>query len=75
MHDANTDLVRELRVPSNADDEAIQEALKRLFDAQGQVHSDSIAVEGQAVRAQGSVSKSGQALKAKSQIKFSSVQK
>ena len=36
VHDANADLVRELRVPSNANDEAIQEALKRLFNAQGQ---------------------------------------
>ena len=64
VHDVNADLVRELRVPSNADDEAIQEALKRLFDAQGQVPSDSAAVEGQAIRAQESVSKSDQALKA-----------
>ena len=36
IHDANTDLVRELRVPSDADDSAIQEALMRLFNAQVQ---------------------------------------
>ena len=62
VHDANADLVRELRVPSNASDEAIQEALKRLFNAQGQVQSESDAFEGQAVRAKSSVS--DQALKA-----------
>ena len=32
MHDANADLVRELRVPSDAGDEAIQDALKKLFN-------------------------------------------
>ena len=31
VHDANADLVRELRVPPNAGDEAIQEALRKLF--------------------------------------------
>ena len=34
VHDANADLVRELRVPSDADDNAIQEALMKLFSAQ-----------------------------------------
>ena len=68
VHDANADLVRELRVPSNADDEAIQEALKRLFNAQDSVQSDSDAVEGQAIRAQRSVSVTDQALKATSSV-------
>ena len=36
VHDANADLVRELRVPSDADDSAIQEALMKLFNAQVQ---------------------------------------
>ena len=68
VHDANADLVRELRVPSDADDEAIQEALKRLFNAQGSVQSDSVTVEGQAVRAHRSVSVTDQALKADSSV-------
>ena len=50
VHDANADLVRELRVPSDADDEAIQEALMRLFNAQVQAQDNdqtvSVAVEG-----------------------------
>ena len=66
VHDANADLVRELRVPSDADDSAIQEALMKLFNAQvqEQVRDQTVsdAVEGQAVRAQSSVS--DQALKA-----------
>ena len=68
VHDANADLVRELRVPSDADDEAIQEALKNLFNAQcqGQCRDQSDAVEGQAIRASGSVFRSDQALKADS---------
>ena len=36
VHDANVDLVRELRVPSDTDDIAIQEALMKLFSAQVQ---------------------------------------
>ena len=32
VHDATADLVRELRVPSDAGDEAIQDALKKLFN-------------------------------------------
>ena len=64
VHDANADLVRELRVPSDADDSAIQEALMKLFNAQvqGQVRDQTIsdAVEGQALKAQ----ISDQALKA-----------
>ena len=66
VNDANADLVNELRIPSNADDEAIQEALKRLFNAQGQgqSQSDSVSVEDQAIRAQSS--DSDQAIKAKS---------
>ena len=51
VHDANADLVRELRVPPNADDEAIQEALLRLFNVQVQAQSVSDSDEGQAVRA------------------------
>ena len=34
VHNANADLVKELRVPSDADDSAIQEALMRLYSAQ-----------------------------------------
>ena len=34
VNDANADLVNELRIPSDADDEALQEALKKLFNAQ-----------------------------------------
>ena len=47
VNDANADLVNELRIPSDADDEAIQEALKRLFNAQdqGQIQSDSVSVK------------------------------
>ena len=70
VNDANADLVNELRVPSDADDEAIQEALLRLFNAQvrEQVRDQSVSVaeEGQAVRAQRLVLGSAQALKAKS---------
>ena len=70
VKDTNADLVNELRIPSDADDEAIQEALLRLFNAQvkEQVRDQSISVaeEGQAIRAQRSVSGSDQALKAKS---------
>ena len=55
VHNANADLVRELRVPSDADDNAIQEALMELFDAQVQEQvrdqSETVAEEGQAVRA------------------------
>ena len=55
IHDANTDLVKELRVPSDADDSAIQEALMKLFNvqAQGQVRDQIVldTVEGQAVKA------------------------
>ena len=61
VHDANADLVRELRVPSDADDQAIQEALKKLFSAQVRDQAQSIAVEGQAIKAQSS--NSVQALK------------
>ena len=64
VHNANADLVRELRVPSDADDSTIQEALMKLFSAQVQVQSETVSVEGQAVRAKRSVSGSDQALKA-----------
>ena len=68
VNDANADLVNELRIPSDADDEAIQEALKKLFNAQSsdQCRDQSDAVEGQATRASGSVFRSDQALKADS---------
>ena len=66
VHDANADLVKELRVPSDADDTAIQEALIRLFNAQVRDQSETVAEEDQAVKAQRSVSESDQALKAKS---------
>ena len=50
VHDANADLVRELCIPSGADDSAIQEALMRLFNAQvqEQVRDQTVsdAVEG-----------------------------
>ena len=64
VHDANADLVRELRVPSDAGDQVIQEALIKLFNAQvqGQKQADTVAVEDQATRAQSS--ESIQALKA-----------
>ena len=68
MNDANADLVNELRIPSDADDEAIQEVLKNLFNAQCsnqcRIQSDSVSVEDQAIRAQSS--DSDQAVKAKS---------
>ena len=64
VHNANTDLVRELRVPSDADDSAIQEALMKLFSAQVRDQTETMSVEGQAVRVKRSVSKSDQALKA-----------
>ena len=68
MHDANADLVEELRVPSDANDQTIQEALIRLFNAQDQDQSN--ADEGQASRAQRLV----QAIKAADQFQFSSNQ-
>ena len=82
VHDANADLVKELRVPSDANDSAIQEALMKLFNAQVQeqikAQSETIsdAVEGQASRAKRSVEdqalkahKSDQALKASDTIR------
>ena len=64
VHDANADLVRELCVPLDADDNAIQEALMRLFSAQVQNQLETVSIEGQAVRAKRSISESDQALKA-----------
>ena len=55
VHDANADLVRELRVPSDADDSAIQEALMKLFNDQVRDQTKSIVIEGQANRAKRSV--------------------
>ena len=54
VHDVNADLVKELRVPSDADDAAIQEALMRLFNAQVRDQSEIVAEEGHAIRAQSS---------------------
>ena len=61
--------MNELRVPSDADDSAIQEALMKLFDAQVRDQSGTDAEEGQAVRAQRSVE--DQALKALVSDQFS----
>ena len=74
VHDANADLVRELRVPSDADDQAIQEALIKLFNAQvqDQKQTDTVAVEDQATRAQSS--ESVQALKASVAAQIRSIQ-
>ena len=89
VHDANADLVKELRVPSDADDNAIQDALRKLFNAQvreqirAQSETVTDAVEGQASRAKRSVedqalkaqsSESVQALKASVRDQISSVQ-
>ena len=46
VHDTNANLVKELRVPSNASDNAIQEALMKSFSAHVQDQSESVAVEG-----------------------------
>ena len=70
VHDANANLVRELRVPSDADDSAIQEALKRLFNAQVRDQSETESVEGQTLKAQISY----QAFKASVSDQISSVQ-
>ena len=66
VYNANADLVKELRIPSDAGDTAIQEALMRLFNAQVRDQSETVAEEDHAVRAQRSISESDQALKAKS---------
>ena len=68
VHDANADLVKELHVPSDADDIAIQEALMKLFNAQTRDQTESVTVEGQASRAKRSVTDSDQALKAQRSI-------
>ena len=64
VHDANANLVKELRVSSDIDDNAIQEALMKLFNAQTRDQTESVAVEGQASTAKRSVTNSDQALKA-----------
>ena len=74
MHDANADLVKELRVPLDADDMAIQEALMKLFNAQVRDQSETVLVEGQAVRAERAVTDSDQALKASVSDQIRSVQ-
>ena len=72
IHDANADLVKELRVPSDADDNAIQDALRKLFNAQTRDQTDTVAVEDQAIRAQSS--ELVQALKASVAAQIKSVQ-
>ena len=62
-HDANADLVNGVHVPSDVDDSTNQEALMKLFNAQIQDQSETIANEGQTIRVQRSVE--DQALKAK----------
>ena len=64
IHDANADLVEELRVPSDANDTAIQEALMKLFNAQSRGQDQSVAIQGQANRAPRSDQRADQALKA-----------
>ena len=51
VYDANADLVKELRVPSDADDSAIQEALMKLFSDQVRDQTESVVDEVQASRA------------------------
>ena len=65
-----------LRVPSDADDVAIQEALMKLFNAQTRDQTESVAVEGQVSRAKRSVIDPDQALKASDSVsdQFSPVQ-
>ena len=70
VHDANANLVNELRVPSDADDTDMQETLMRLFSAQVRDLSKSDAVEGQDIRAKRSVLVSDQALEAQSSISY-----
>ena len=71
VHDANADLVRELRVPSDADDSTIQDVLMKLFNAQGQDQvrdqTKSVVVEGQALKAQ--ILDTYQALKASDSVR------
>ena len=67
IHDTNAYLVTELRVPSNVDDSAIQEALMKLFHIQVQDQSELVAVEGQVRRAKRSVE--DQALKASDSVR------
>ena len=43
VHNANANLVKELRAPSNADNIAIQEGLIALFNAQVRDQSETIA--------------------------------
>ena len=59
--------MRELHIPSDANDSAIQEALMKLFNVQVQDQSKIVAAEGQANRAKRSVSVSDEALKAQIQ--------
>ena len=76
VHDASADLVKMLRVPSDEDDVAIQEALLKLFNAQVRNQIESVAVEGQASRAKRSVTDSDQSLKGSNSVSdhFSPVQ-
>ena len=62
VHNANADLVNEVHVPSDVDDNAIQEVLMKLFNAQVRDQTGSVAVEGQISSAK--ISVEDQALKA-----------
>ena len=68
VHDVNADLVKVLRVPSDANDVAIQEALMKLFNAHTRDQIESVAVEGQVSRAKRSVTDPDQALKAQKSV-------
>ena len=77
VHDATADLVRELRVPSDAGDEAIQDALKKLFNqvqaqsSQTQSSSVSSAQQSESI----SVQDQGIRPRSSSSLKLSSVQR
>ena len=46
VHDANANLAKELHVPLDVDDTAIQETLMRLFNVQVRDQSETAAEEG-----------------------------
>ena len=75
VHDATADLVRELRVPLDAGDEAIQDALKKLFNqVQAQSSSNSVQFSqfSPAVRVSVQRSRHQAQIKIKPQAQFSS---
>ena len=67
VHNANTDLVRELRVPFGANDSAIQYAFMKLFNAHTRDQTESIAVKAQASKVKRSIE--DQALKASDSVR------